>query len=404
MGGPGAAGADRARLMFPRLERLLERPFARIPQRQVGTGGNGFGLGLVLGLVFVPCAGPVFAAIVVAAPPDHRAADDHTDRRVRDRRRATADGVRIGRTANHRAGQCFSATSARDSRRRRFRDGFACRRAGVRPARCAAACDPRLHRVTATPGRSEDIEQKLNLGGIVTDQNRQLANCSDGGQQLQNCGPAPSITGVDQWLNGPPLDMGSLRGKVVLIDFWAYSCINCQRSIPHIAAWYDSYRDDGLTVIGIHTPEYAFESSRQCWMRPESSVSPIHRVGQQVLDVDQLPQPVLARALPDRRGGTVRHIKFGEGDHDVSEKLIRELLTDANPSVKLPAATEAIDQTPGPGQTRRPTSRSARSSTTAAVEITTRAPRPSPTHRARPVTPSRERPVGAGLPGRDRDR
>ena len=80
--------------------------------------------------------------------------------------------------------------------------------------------------------------------------------------QLQQCGPAPAITGITRWLNTPdgkPIDLASLRGKVVLIDFWAYSCINCQRAIPHVVDWYNRYKDDGFVVIGVHTPEYAFE-------------------------------------------------------------------------------------------------------------------------------------------------
>jgi len=79
---------------------------------------------------------------------------------------------------------------------------------------------------------------------------------------LENCGPAPDLKGIAGWLNTPgdrPVDLASLRGKVVLIDFWAYSCINCQRPIPHAVGWYDAYKDYGFEVVGVHTPEYAFE-------------------------------------------------------------------------------------------------------------------------------------------------
>ncbi|EUA68850.1 ahpC/TSA family protein [Mycobacterium xenopi 4042] len=108
-------------------------------------------------------------------------------------------------------------------------------------------------------GGGEQIRQKLNLGGIVTDQNRQLSNCSNGASQLENCGPAPDLKGIAAWLNTPgnkPVDLRSLRGKVVLIDFWAYSCINCQRAIPHVEGWYRAYKDSGrgFEVIGVHTP------------------------------------------------------------------------------------------------------------------------------------------------------
>ena len=124
-----------------------------------------------------------------------------------------------------------------------------------------------------------------------------------------------------------------MRGKVVLIDFWAYSCINCQRAIPHVVGWYDKYKDLGLEVIGVHSPEYAFEkipgnvasgaddlginypialdNSLSTWTNYRNRYWP----AEYLIDAD----------------GTVRHIKFGEGDYDVTENLIRELLVDAEP-------------------------------------------------------------------------
>jgi AhpC/TSA family len=96
----------------------------------------------------------------------------------------------------------------------------------------------------------------------VATANGQLSNCDPGALVLENCGPAPAITGTTGWLNTPggaPITIASLRGKVVLVDFWAYSCINCQWAIPHVVSWYHAYKDAGFEVIGVHTPEYAFE-------------------------------------------------------------------------------------------------------------------------------------------------
>ena len=107
-----------------------------------------------------------------------------------------------------------------------------------------------------------DARRALDLGGLVTDENRELDQCTNGAAELESCGAAPSIRGIDAWLNTPdgaPIALDDLQGEVVLIDFWAYSCINCQRSIPHVVAWDEAYRDAGLQVIGIHSPEYAFE-------------------------------------------------------------------------------------------------------------------------------------------------
>ena len=72
---------------------------------------------------------------------------------------------------------------------------------------------------------------------------------------------APEFTGIQQWLNGEPLAMGQLRGKVVLVDFWTYTCINCIRTLPYVKGWHEKYKDQGLVVVGVHTPEYPFERS-----------------------------------------------------------------------------------------------------------------------------------------------
>jgi thiol-disulfide isomerase/thioredoxin len=195
---------------------------------------------------------------------------------------------------------------------------------------------------------ANDIRHQL--GGAV---NGQLADCTGdfGGAALQQCGPAPAVTGIAKWQNTPggaPIDLASLRGKVVLIDFWAYSCINCQRAIGHVVQWYDRYRDDGLVVIGVHTPEYAFERVPG---NVASGAAALHITYPVALDDDyatwnsyqNLYWP--AEYLIDANG-TVRHTKFGEGDYDTTEKLIRQLLVDANPDVKLPGVTNTADATP----------------------------------------------------------
>ena len=154
----------------------------------------------------------------------------------------------------------------------------------------------------------EEQLRELNLGGIVNDQNDELSNCSDGASELQSCGTAPDIKGITAWLNTPggaPIDLKSLRGKVVLIDFWAYSCINCQRAIPHVVGWYGAYHDKGLEVIGVHTPEYAFEKVQSNVASGAKDLGITYPVahGQRVLDVDQLSQPVLACRISHRPAG-----------------------------------------------------------------------------------------------------
>jgi thiol-disulfide isomerase/thioredoxin len=89
-----------------------------------------------------------------------------------------------------------------------------------------------------------------------------FASASDtfGAKATQQAGTqAPDFAGIDNWLNSPPLDLAHLHGKVVLVDFWTFDCINCAHTLPHVKDWYSKYRDKGLVVVGVHTPEYTFE-------------------------------------------------------------------------------------------------------------------------------------------------
>ena len=112
---------------------------------------------------------------------------------------------------------------------------------------------------TALQG-SGKIRKQLN--GLTGAAHTSLTSCNTNASTLVNCGSAPNFTGITTWLNTPggkPLSLSALRGKVVLVDFWTYSCINCQRTLPHVEAWYKAYAKDGFVVVGVHTPEFAFE-------------------------------------------------------------------------------------------------------------------------------------------------
>ncbi len=340
-------------LIVPKVERLLEKPFALIPQRQFGSGKSGFGLGLALGVLYVPCAGPVLAAIVVAGATGSIGLPTIT------LTLAFAIGAALPllvfALAGRRVAERVDAVR-RHQRKIRVGGGVAMILLALAlvfnvPAALQRAIPDYTSALQDKVAAAPEVQEKLNLGGIVTDQNRALSNCTNGSPELQNCGPAPDIRGIAQWLNtagGAPVDLKSLRGKVVLVDFWAYSCINCQRSIPHLVDWYDRYYDSGFTVIGIHTPEYAFEKV------PGNVASGAENLG--------ITYPVAldngfstwtnyrnrywpARYLIDA-DGTVRQIKFGEGSYDVTENLIRDLLTQADPGVDLPPPTESADTTP----------------------------------------------------------
>ena len=345
-------------LIFPRVEQILEKPFARIPQLQVGQGKSGFGLGLALGVLYVPCAGPVLAAIVVAG------ATGSIGLSAVALTVSFAIGAALPLLFFALAGQRVAervGTFRRHQRRIRMIGGivmlvFAVALVFNVPAMLQRAIPDYTSGLQDRVVASDEIQEKLNLGGLVNDQNRALSNCTNGASELESCGTAPDIKGIDGWLNTPggaPVDLKSLRGKVVLIDFWAYSCINCQRAIPHVTDWYDKYKDAGLQVIGVHSPEYAFEKVQSNVVSGAADLGityPIALDNNLSTWTNYRNRYWPAEYLIDANG-TVRHIKFGEGDYDVTETLIRQLLLDANPDIELPAPSESVDTTPTSGQT-----------------------------------------------------
>jgi cytochrome c biogenesis protein CcdA/thiol-disulfide isomerase/thioredoxin len=345
-------------LIFPRFEEILEKPFSRIPQLQVSQGKSGFGLGLALGVLYVPCAGPVLAAIVVAGATGSIGLDTIA------MTLSFAIGAALPLLFFALAGQRVAervGSFRRHQRRIRLMGGitmlvFAVALVFNVPAKLQRAIPDYTSGLQTRVVASDEVQEKLNLGGLVNDQNTELSNCTNGAQELESCGTAPDIKGIAGWLNTPggaPIDLKSLHGKVVLIDFWAYSCINCQRAIPHVVDWYAKYKDSGLEVIGVHSPEYAFEKVQSNVVSGAADLGITYPVA---LDnnlstwTNYRNRYWPAEYLIDA-DGTVRHIKFGEGDYDVTENLIRQLLTDANPDVELPSPSESVDITPASGQT-----------------------------------------------------
>lgn len=160
---------------------------------------------------------------------------------------------------------------------------------------------------------------------------------------------APELGGITDWINSAPLRLADWRGKVVLVDFWTYSCINCLRTLPYITAWYDKYHAQGLEIIGIHAPEFAFEKKR------ENVQKAVKRFGIRypvALDNDLTSwgnfrnQYWPAHYLIDRQGQVVA-THFGEGNYDVTENNIRALLgtTQDAPTVHV-APVSVPQQTP----------------------------------------------------------
>ena len=331
-------------MIVPPVERVLERPFARIPQRTRGSDRGSFVLGLALGAVYVPCAGPVLAAITVAGATGRIGADTIV------LTVAFAVGTALPLLAFALAVRRLAerlSTFRRHQRRIRTV-------AGVVVIGLAVALT--FHVTDAIQRAVPDYTAALNKdlpAATAPKGNVELAACqqtaeSQPAPELESCGPAPALAGISGWLNSPALDLAALRGKVVLVDFWAYSCINCQRAIAHVNAWYSTYQKAGFVVIGVHTPEYAFEhvpgnieaGAKRLGIRYPVAIDNDYKTWDSYAN-QSWPADYLIDAT-----GQVRFVSAGEGRYPETESLIRSLLGKADPGRRLPAATQVPDRTP----------------------------------------------------------
>lgn len=345
-------------LIVPAFQHIIEKPFSWIPQRNVGTDRGGFVLGFALGAVYVPCAGPVLAAITVAGSTGKIGLDTVVltlsfaigaaipllvfalaGRRVAERVKTFRKRQKLIRTIG---GVTMIALSI----------GLVFNL----PQYLQRIIPDYTSALNDGLGSSSQVDKALNLGGLVNDQNKDLSKCSNDATMLQSCGTAPDIQGISAWFNTPgdqPITLEQERGKVVLLDFWAYSCINCQRSIPHVVAWNREYAKYGLQVIGIHSPEYAFEkveSNVKDGAKGFGITYPVALDNDLSTWTNYRNRYWPAHYLIDP-SGTVRNIQFGEGNYANTEQLIRQLLQERDPGVSLPPATDVADDTPATGST-----------------------------------------------------
>ncbi|MGO9996084.1 MAG: cytochrome c biogenesis protein DipZ [Steroidobacteraceae bacterium] len=178
-------------------------------------------------------------------------------------------------------------------------------------------------------------------GRMASDSTMMRASEPAGGLPIE--GEIPSLSGATAWLNSPALTRGALRDKVVLIDFWTYSCINCLRALPYVKGWYEKYKDYGLVVIGVHAPEFAFEKNLDNVRRAVSDFGITYPVA---LDdrfaiwkgFDNQFWP--AHYFIDSTG-RIRSHHFGEGNYEESEQIIRQLLTEAGYTNLPPAGVQS---------------------------------------------------------------
>ena len=334
-------------LAWPRLAVIVERALA--PVQELGTrrfGASGAGatarstrtdglvrgmvIGAGIGLVWAPCVGPIMAAVIAAA-----VVSGPTPLAVAVAAAYVA-GAAIPLAAIARWGR--RVTRAVDPRRSdRVRRGFGLVMALTSVVILTGLDLPLQARLTSSlPGDLGAalfaIEQQPAVQEDLTVLRPADAATTDS-VPLKDLGPAPELTGISAWINTEPTTLAGLRGRVVLVHFWTFGCINCIHVQPFVKAWYERYAAQGFVVIGVHTPELSFERD-------------LGNVRDAVAKADvRFPvafDPAYATWNAYRnsywpafyfvdKAGRVRHVHFGEGDYDGSEAVIRELLAESAP-------------------------------------------------------------------------
>ena len=338
-----------------RLEALLSRAAPRVEGR--AGMGSGLVLGACLGLVYAPCAGPVLAAVITVS----------ASQSLNGARAVVGAAYGCGAAAALLVLMVFGRrlTARLAPRSGRLQQGLGAVMVVLAVA-MAFGLDARFQTAVAAraPAFLVDPTRAVEGGGAVRRAvgGAPLRASAGGsrlaaGRRLPVLGRAPDFAEVTRWLNTPggrPLSLrGSLRGRVVLIDFWTYTCINCLRTLPYLRAWDAAYRRAGLTIVGVHTPEFPFERSTANVAR--------------AVRADHLRYPVAqdndygtwsaygnqfwpASYLVDARG-RVRYTHFGEGGDTTTERAIRSLLAERGTSMRAaPVAGRVRAQRPSPGQ------------------------------------------------------
>ena len=312
-----------ASLLSQRVARALERPFLFLTRRPIARDSSGFVMGLSAGLVMVPCAGPVLAAVAALA------ATGEVTWRVVLVTIAYSVGHAVPLLAIAIGGQRLtSGVRVLRTHAQALRQG-----AGVIVALTAVAIvlNAPEKLATAVPGYTQAFQDRVESSATAQQELGRLGGADTAEAVEAGGGDAPEIQGIEKWINTPgeaPLTLAALRGRVVLVDFWTYSCINCLRTLPHLRAWDEAYRDAGLTIVGVHSPEFAFERV------PDNVGDAVDRLGIRypvALDNDFATwraysnQYWPAKYLIDREGNLSYH-HFGEGEYEETERVIRELL------------------------------------------------------------------------------
>jgi cytochrome c biogenesis protein CcdA/thiol-disulfide isomerase/thioredoxin len=339
-------------LLVPRFAALIEKPFAGLSRFR--AGGGGFVLGASLGLVFVPCAGPVLATISVVAATNQvgwrailltiaYAAGAAVPmllialggQRAAGRLRAHSRGLRVA-SGLIIAAVALAITFNLDTRFQTALPGYTSALQGLENTKTA----------TKELAKIQGGNRKL-LDDPTTTTTPAVAAAGPGASALPVIAKAPPIIAGGDWFNSKPLSIAGLRGKVVLIDFWTYSCINCLRTLPHLKAWYAAYHKYGFEIIGVHSPEFAFEhvaSNVAAAIKRLGITYPVVQDNNFATWTNYSNEYWPAEYLIDQQG-RIRAYSFGEGDYTTMEQNIQQLLGVSATAAAVPDLTPTTPQT-----------------------------------------------------------
>jgi cytochrome c biogenesis protein CcdA/thiol-disulfide isomerase/thioredoxin len=331
-------------LLFPSLAEALTRPLVQAgakiqggPTSEVSVGKS-FVLGISTGLLWAPCAGPILGLILTGAAIQGPGARSSLLLLFYALGAATSLGIAL------LAGKkVFTAM-----KRSLFFDVWIRRVLGaaviVGAVAIALGWDTGLLTKFSFVNTAK-AEEHL-LGRLGAPRSAFVPVSAAAPPVLPDEGPMPDLNGAVGWINSPPLSSKSLRGKVVMIDFWTYSCINCLRALPYVEGWATKYKDAGLVVIGVHTPEFAFEKERS---NVEKAVRDLKITYPVAIDSDYKIWEAFnnqywpAHYFIDGKG-RIRAHHFGEGGYDESERVIQELLKE-NGATSLAAGVLNVNAT-----------------------------------------------------------
>src|SRR3984885_4452264 len=347
-------------LLAPKIADRIEAPLSRLARFGPRTRGDGFLSGLLvggaLGFVYTPCASPILAAVIsVSAATGKTIAIALTyalgsavvllllmlgGRRVFDRVRRAGRGPLLQRALG--VIMILTAVAIITNLDVNF-DQFVAQHIPdvnlTASLECSETVTKHLHEISGHQPKFAPANGSSACGGSGSTVTAAPANASQAtlladARGLRKLGPAPDFMQTQDWFNTPgmkPLSLSSLRGHVVLIDFWTYTCINCIRTLPYLKAWDASYRHDGLTIVGVETPEFAFEHDaanvsnaiKQFGLRypvvQDNEMGTWNAYGNEYWPADYLIDA----------HGQVRYAAFGEGDYDKTETAIRALLAES---------------------------------------------------------------------------